>query len=74
MKFALISPNEQAHEGWRVAQVEEKKFDVADPLFWVECEDAVTAEDYFFSKEIQAILQIPIPVVETFTTTEQQTA
>jgi hypothetical protein len=37
---ALISPNENN----RVAQVEAQIFEVAEPLFWVDCLDTVTPE------------------------------
>lgn len=41
---ALISPNEVRENGVRVAQVEAQEFEVAAPLFWVDCPDGVTAD------------------------------
>ena len=35
--------------GVRVAQVSEAPFDVAPPLFWVECSDEVTAEQFCYT-------------------------
>lgn len=37
---ALISPN----EGYRVVEVTDKEFDVVAPLYWVDCEDNISAE------------------------------
>lgn len=44
MKRALISPVEiredlDGNQGYRVAFVDEVEFDVAPPLFWVDCPD-----------------------------------
>jgi hypothetical protein len=44
---ALISPNEPRYGGYRVAQVEETQFEVAEPLFWVDCDNTIKA-DYFW--------------------------
>ena len=47
MKKALISPDEprtdrEGNPGFRVADVRREEYDVAQPLFWVECpEDCV---------------------------------
>lgn len=40
MKQALISPGED----FRICQVSDAKHPIAQPLFWVECDDAVTTE------------------------------
>ena len=54
MKHALISPNETtcSHDGTelgqRVAQVENVPFDVVVPLFWVECNDDVVADQWYW--------------------------
>lgn len=42
--FALISPNElvtntEGITGMRVAEINTNAFEVADPLFWVDCPD-----------------------------------
>ena len=41
---ALISPLEPRGGGFRVAQVEQEEFPVAPPLFWVDCDESITAE------------------------------
>lgn len=42
---ALISTNEQAESGYRVAQVEpdDKIFEVHSKLFWIDCPDNIKA-------------------------------
>lgn len=52
---ALISPNEVLidkfdNEGCRIAQVETNNntFDIAKPLFWVDCDEACNPNDYFY--------------------------
>jgi hypothetical protein len=60
MKFALICPNEPVLDGYRVAQVTEQIFGVADPTYWVDCADDVTAELWYF-KEGQIILRTDMP-------------
>ena len=65
MKKALISPNEKVYDyedtliGERIAEVTGSPFDVAPPLFWVDCADEVTAEWYYWSGS--EFLTIPIP-------------
>jgi len=73
MKYALISPNEQVSYisawdgqtpvftilGQRVAQVSDAQFEVAPPLFWLECADDVTAMGFYYSQISLAIVQIP---------------
>ena len=41
---ALISPIEPRETGYRVAQVDSESFEVAQPLFWVDCTDDVKAD------------------------------
>lgn len=66
MKQALISPNEAVYDyvrqvtGDRVAQVEEVAFPVARPLFWVECDDNVVADGYYWY--IDALYPLPPPL------------
>ena len=65
MKHALISPNETVISydgmalGQRVAEVSVAPFDVAPPLFWVECAEDVTADAFFYADG--AILSTPVP-------------
>lgn len=75
MKKALISPNEEvsyisswdgpfpiyAYAGKRIAEVSETSFEVAEPLFWVDCSDVVTAESYCYN---DTCIEIPPNVPE----------
>jgi len=58
---ALISPNEQIETGYRVAEVEpdEKVFDVAQPLFWVDCPADIEADKYWFNPENGQFVLVP---------------
>lgn len=72
MKKALISPNENAYSfdgtylGIRVAQVEENAFEVASPLFWIDCEDDIKSEEVYYDMENSKILIKPVQVTNTF--------
>jgi hypothetical protein len=69
MKHALISPNEpvinfDGTTGCRVAEVADTTFLVASPLFWVDCEDYVKADEYYWDgSSIQPVPIPPIPPV-----------
>jgi hypothetical protein len=58
---ALISPIEPRETGYRVAQVEEQEFGVAEPLFWVECANNVVADQFWYDPSDQTIKSIPEP-------------
>jgi len=47
---ALVCPNEPVPNGYRIAQVEpdDKIFAVADPLYWMDCNDDVIADESYF--------------------------
>jgi hypothetical protein len=48
----------------RVCQVEDNEFDVAEPLFWVDCDPSVVADQYWYdtiSGEINPIVNVPYP-------------
>ena len=66
MKKALISPNELIYSydgtliGVRVAQVEQQEFDVAQPLYWIECADEVDAINWYFQTETNSCQLIPV--------------
>jgi hypothetical protein len=45
---ALITPNEIREQGYRVAEIHETGFDIAEPLFWVDCDDTIVADQYWF--------------------------
>lgn len=59
MKKALISPNEPRETGYRVAEVLLNSFDVAEPLFWVDCEDEIQADVYWFDPSDNEIKPFP---------------
>lgn len=56
---ALISPKEPRESGYRVAQVEEKEFEVAEPLFWVDCADTDKADQCWYDPSDQKIKPFP---------------
>jgi hypothetical protein len=50
----------------RVAEVCDAEFEVAAPLFWVDCSDDVIANKVYFNiatNQILPIVNVPIPVV-----------
>lgn len=58
MKNALISPMEKVYFenqeiGERIAQVEPdgQTFEVANPLYWMPCEDNVIADQYYLAND-----------------------
>jgi hypothetical protein len=55
---ALISPMEPRITGYRVAQVEEQEFEVAQPLFWVDCTEDVKADQFWYDPVDQTIKTI----------------
>ena len=63
---ALISPEELTQKydrtilGSRIAQVAQESFDVAPPLFWVDCVDDVVADQFYYS-ENGTIEKVPLP-------------
>lgn len=52
---------ESIPNGCRVAQVADNEFEVALPMFWVECSDNVVADQWYYNLDTQQILQIPAP-------------
>jgi hypothetical protein len=63
---ALISPNEVINNfdntnGYRVAEVSPQGFEVALPLFWVDCEDNVAADQFYYDPIDSQIKAVPIP-------------
>ena len=63
MKQALISTVEPRANGYRVAQVDEMPFPVADTLFWVECSDDIVADQYYYdpADETIKVLEAQLP-------------
>jgi hypothetical protein len=66
MKKALISPNENN----RICEVRDTEFEIAAPLFWVDCVDYVTTEWTYVDGEFIE----PTPVVPTPPTAEENKA
>jgi hypothetical protein len=51
----------------RVAEVEQAEFEVAPPLFWVDCADDIVADQFYFdtvTDEILPVVNVPKPVLE----------
>lgn len=65
MNYALISPTEQRNNYYRVAEVANTPFDVSVPLYWLECDDSVTTNNYYDPVTNSFVtLAIPIPTAE----------
>ena len=63
MKYALICPNEPIKNGYRIAQVEDITFPVAEPTYWLECSDNVIPELVYLDpvdRKIKTITIVPI--------------
>ena len=58
---ALINPNEPRETGYRVCQTEKKEFDVCEPLFWIDCNDTITADLYWFDPSDNTFKDFPLP-------------
>lgn len=43
---------------YRVAEVEETEFNVAEPLFWVDCSDSVEADLWYYDTSDSTIKEI----------------
>lgn len=56
---ALISPMEPREQGYRVAQVEEIEFDVAAPLFWIDCDNTIKADKFWYNPSDETLNVIP---------------
>jgi len=66
MKKALISTieaitNFDGSTGFRIAQVENENniFEVAEGLYWIDCDDNVIADLWYFDTDKQVILAVP---------------
>ena len=69
MKKALISPIEtradlDGNEGCRVAFVGDEEFDVAPPLFWIDCSDEVRADKWVYVGGTLKNIEIEIEIDE----------
>ena len=59
MKKALVCPNEPVTNGYRIAQVElpENVFPMAEPLYWMDCDNEVVADQWYFDTNENIIKQ-----------------
>jgi hypothetical protein len=49
----------------RIAEVSDTQFEVASPLFWVDCDDNVVADQFYFdtvTNDILPIVNAPLPL------------
>ena len=73
MKKALIATNEPRNhfdgsQGYRVAQIVNvgEEFPVSEPiLYWLDCEDNIESDFYYFDTTVNSILPVPQEVVHT---------
>jgi len=62
---ALVSTTEHEYDlegefiGWRICEVAEKEFDVHPSFFWIECNDYVLADKYYYDSENKTIAEVP---------------
>ncbi len=61
---ALISPNESRYGGYRIAWVNEIEVEQQPPLFWVDCNDAVKADQFWYDPADQTIKPNPQDITE----------
>jgi hypothetical protein len=61
---ALISPIEPRYSGYRVAWTNEIEVEHADPLFWVDCDDTVKADLFWYDPADQIIKPNPQDITE----------
>ena len=59
MKYAIVVPIQPVELGYRIAQVNDQPFEVALPLFWVQCDDEVVADMFWYDPSDQMIKVIP---------------
>jgi hypothetical protein len=63
MKKALVSPSEVVAlgsvSGYRVAEVAGQAFEVAPPLFWVDCPDECVPDLWVFNSETGDVAEKP---------------
>ena len=62
MKKALISTIEPRENGYRVAQVQTDTFPVASAFKWVDCEDNIEADKYWYDDTNKTFNLIPEPI------------
>lgn len=63
MKNALISSKEPVLNGFRVAEVSSQTFEVNPALFWVECQDNIQADKYYYILDTGLFELVPVPEI-----------
>ena len=69
MNNALISPLEQIYSfdgtliGVRIADTSQNTFEVAEPLYWIECANEVVADQWYFQSQTASCQPVPIPPI-----------
>jgi len=66
MKKALVSVNEvivnfDGTTGLRICEVNNTAFEVHSSLFWIDCEDTVIPDHYYYDTETKEIKEVPQP-------------
>jgi hypothetical protein len=61
MKKALISPLEPRETGYRVAWINDTEVPHALPLFWVDCDDSIVQDQFWYDPADQTIKSFPVP-------------
>jgi hypothetical protein len=64
MKKALVSLIEPRETGYRIASVNDEEFLVAEPLFWVDCDDTVAPDAFWYDPADRQIKAVPEPEPE----------
>lgn len=59
--------------GQRVADISTNEFPVANPLFWVTCEDTVIPDHYYYDATNKTINKIPTDITQTVPQNTQPT-
>ena len=62
---ALISTIEPIETGYRVAQVHEIGFEVSNQFYWVECENHIESDRYWYDPNTQTFTEIILPTFKT---------
>lgn len=70
----LVDPAQPIFEKYenstRIAEVCDQQFEVAYPMFWIDCEDNIVADQYWYNIETSQILpveNVPMPTVQPVT-------
>jgi len=45
--------------GYRIAEVNDAQFEVASPLFWVECSDDIISHEFYYDSVTKKFIKIP---------------